>query len=90
MSNWSTVLFGGGKGEIERTIEGTAQFLQGLNPEARVESHLARCVYSYGRYSYGRNSYGLTAVIWNQGSAVLCHVGQSVISGCSCWFHAAG
>ena len=38
MSNWSTVLFGGGKGEIERTIEGTAQFLQGLNPEARVES----------------------------------------------------
>lgn len=40
MSNWSTVLFGGGKGEIERTIEGTAQFLQGLNPEARVESQV--------------------------------------------------
>ena len=34
----STMLFGGGKGEIERTIERTAQFLQGLNPEATVAS----------------------------------------------------
>ena len=32
------MLFGGGKGEIERIIEATAEFLQGFSPQTTVQS----------------------------------------------------